>query len=150
MRGSSISRFCAAVRVAAESAERLKVTLKCHHRTLLHMHGEKKQLMSNYAQQQSQRSICIPDIFLNKARLQDFRVMCIDDSTVRLFEVTYFPWPSPFYSPRQHRLIPPRICVSATLDEVVSYDIFWLENAKDTKESGELRRKRREEGGREG
>ena len=57
MRCSSISRFCAPVRVAAQSAERLKVTLKCHHRTLLHMHGEKKQLMSNYAQQKSQRSI---------------------------------------------------------------------------------------------
>lgn len=32
-------------------------TQPCHHRTLLHMHGEKKPITSNYAQQKSQRSI---------------------------------------------------------------------------------------------
>ena len=31
--------------------------------------------------------VCIPTIFLNKERLEDFRIMCIDDSTVGLFEV---------------------------------------------------------------
>jgi hypothetical protein len=32
-------------------------------------------------------TVCNPDVVLNQVSLEDFRVMCIDDSTVELFEV---------------------------------------------------------------
>jgi len=31
--------------------------------------------------------VCIPAIFLNKVRLEGFRIMCIDDGTIGLLEV---------------------------------------------------------------
>jgi hypothetical protein len=54
--------------------------------------------------------VCIPAIFLNKTRLEDFRIMFIDDSTVGLFEVVnkvlnhpnLHLEPRPFFIPLHH------------------------------------------------